>query len=33
MEANDNSEMENKEETDSVVKTTVSVNGKVITIN
>ena len=32
-EANDNSEMENKEETDSVVKTTVSVNGKVITIN
>jgi hypothetical protein len=25
--------MENKEETDSVVTTTVSVNGKVITIN
>ena len=33
IEANDNSEMENKEETDSVVTTTVSVNGKVITIN
>ena len=33
MEANDNSEMENKEENDSIVTTTVSVNGKVITIN
>jgi hypothetical protein len=31
--ANDNSEMENKEETDSIVTTTVSVNGKVIAIN